>query len=708
MKILHLISSSGFFGAEAVVLNLLSKIKEEGQTGHLVCLKNAGRPDPELFVRAREEEIPASVISCKTKFDLAAIRKLQDYISDNKIEIIHAHGYKSDLYGLIVSRALKIPLVSTLHGWTGENGKVRIYGLIDRCIIKCAHHIVSVSPAISEELERLNINNSRISFIPNGVDVDYYCPPRRRKNLRSHLYLRKKFVIGVVGRLSVEKGHRYLIDALKEVKKNTPDIQVLIIGDGPLKGKLQDRVHALGLSDSVIFTGFQDNMPSLYKDMDIFVLPSLTEGVPMALLEAMSLELPVVATRVGGVPFVLGDAEGILVDAGKSKELADAIVSLVRNPSLRGKYGKNGRVKVVKEFSLDVCYMKYKKVYEKVLRQCDAVKGHGSTGAANGERFMVNGGRRTVDGGRLTVDGGRVAKNLRPQTADRKPQTAGIAPKTNTNILTVDVEEYFQVENFKNIVKTSDWDRYESRVAQSTERVLRLLKEAGAKATFFILGWIAERHADLVRKICQAGHEIASHGYGHELIYNQTPDDFREDIRKAKLILEDIAKQTVLGYRAPSYSITKRSMWALEILLEEGFKYDSSIFPIRHDRGGLPEAQRYPYRIYNHRDYMWEFPLSTRNMGHQNIPFSGGGYFRLLPYRFVKKSIRKINDEGHPAIIYIHPWELDEKQPRINAGTLNTFRHYVNIRQTENKLRQLLNDFKFTSIREYKVVKNLQ
>jgi len=269
------------------------------------------------------------------------------------------------------------------------------------------------------------------------------------------------------------------------------------------------------------------------------------------------------------------------------------------------------------------------------------------------------------------------------------------------NILTIDIEDYFQVENFKKIVKFSDWDKYDTRVVRNTEKILDILDEAGTKGTFFILGWIAERYPELVKRIHQSGHEVASHGYAHQTIYSQSKEEFRMDLKKSKTILEDIIQTPILGYRAPSYSITKKSEWALDLLMEEGFKYDSSIFPIYHDHGGLPGANRYPYKIYNHREYMWEFPISTMRLLNQNIPFSGGGYFRMLPYNFVRSTIKKINKAGYPTIVYIHPWELDPEQPRIKAGYLERFRHYINISKTEEKLRYLLGDFKFKPIKDY-------
>jgi polysaccharide deacetylase family protein (PEP-CTERM system associated) len=384
------------------------------------------------------------------------------------------------------------------------------------------------------------------------------------------------------------------------------------------------------------------------------------------------------------------------------------------------------------------------------------------------------------------------------------------------NILTIDVEDYFQVHAFSNVIKVEDWGNYESRIERNTFRILEILHEcvgpnnstnssnpinssnpsnstnpsnptsnlypqdfnfvpptsnlkprSSPKATFFCLGWIAERYPNLIRTIKKEGHEIASHGYNHRLIYNMTPEKFREDVRKSKEILEDIVGDEVIGYRAPSYSITNKSQWAFEVLMEEGFKYDSSIFPIHHDFYGFPHAPRFPFLIsmdgssdfkfqilnlitrnpklvtrntehgmnstnssnptnpsnpsnllncstaaLQHfstrpsplatRHSLLEFPLSTVRILGTNWPVAGGGYFRLFPYSIIKKGLTRINRiEGMPFIFYLHPWELDDEQLRINSTSmLSKFRHYVNLDKTETRFRRLLMDFDFSSIRE--------
>jgi polysaccharide deacetylase family protein (PEP-CTERM system associated) len=271
------------------------------------------------------------------------------------------------------------------------------------------------------------------------------------------------------------------------------------------------------------------------------------------------------------------------------------------------------------------------------------------------------------------------------------------------NALTVDVEDYFQVSAFERCVRRDEWDNYPLRVEMNTLRVLDMLDEFGVKATFFILGWVAERCPNLVKQINRLGHEIACHGYGHELIYHISPERFRDDVRRAKAILEDISGERVQGYRAPSYSITKESLWALEILIEEGFEFSSSIFPIFHDIYGIPDANRFIHNINTKAGTITEFPISTFELkiGWRNIrlPIAGGGYLRLFPAPLIGRAINRINNsEMQPVVVYFHPWEIDPKQPRIKAVLKSQFRHYLNLERMENKIKYLLGKLDFTSM----------
>jgi polysaccharide deacetylase family protein (PEP-CTERM system associated) len=262
--------------------------------------------------------------------------------------------------------------------------------------------------------------------------------------------------------------------------------------------------------------------------------------------------------------------------------------------------------------------------------------------------------------------------------------------------MTIDVEDYFHVSVFDGVVPRARWDSLESRVCANTDRILALFDEHEIKGTFFVLGWVAEQFPDLVTRIAELGHEVASHGYGHRLVYDQTPRAFRDDVRRAKALLESRAGRPVLGYRAPSYSITPRSLWALDILIEEGYRYDSSIFPIRHDRYGIPLSPRHPYSIQRRQGELIEAPASTTAFPMMNLPIAGGGYFRILPYQWTRYGISRVNrQEGRPVIFYLHPWEIDPGQPRLRAGLLSRFRHYRNLDKTETRMRQLLTDFRF-------------
>jgi polysaccharide deacetylase family protein (PEP-CTERM system associated) len=264
------------------------------------------------------------------------------------------------------------------------------------------------------------------------------------------------------------------------------------------------------------------------------------------------------------------------------------------------------------------------------------------------------------------------------------------------NALTVDVEDYFHVSAFSECIDQKDWDSYPLRVEKNTRRLLDLFDQHGVKATFFVLGWVAERTPGLVREIAGRGHEVACHGYSHQLVYSQKPEVFREETLRSKSLLEEIIQSPVRGYRAASYSITEQSRWALDILAEAGFDYDSSIFPVYHDRYGIPDADAYPHQLETPKGrQLVEFPLSTARIFNYRLPVAGGGYFRLYPYALTKAGLSQINQRQKPFIFYLHPWEIDTAQPKISAGWKSRFRHYNNLDKCEPRLERLMNDFKF-------------
>ena len=267
------------------------------------------------------------------------------------------------------------------------------------------------------------------------------------------------------------------------------------------------------------------------------------------------------------------------------------------------------------------------------------------------------------------------------------------------NALTIDVEDYFQVAALAEAVDRNDWHAMEYRVEANTDRLLELFDKHQIKATFFTLGWVAEKSPALVRRIRDAGHEIASHGYSHQLIYEQTKAVFKEETHRSKSILEEIIGEPIYGYRAASYSITSESRWALDILCEEGFTWDSSIFPVHHDRYGMPGTPFQPYQLQApNGGTLTDFPLSTCPLGKYRLPIPGGGYFRLFPYWFSRWGLGRINRAGQPFIFYLHPWEIDTGQPRLKVKALSRFRHYNNLDKCMNRLESLLGDFNFAPV----------
>ena len=275
-------------------------------------------------------------------------------------------------------------------------------------------------------------------------------------------------------------------------------------------------------------------------------------------------------------------------------------------------------------------------------------------------------------------------------------------PAPVRNALTFDVEEYFHAEVFAGVVRPEEWPALESRVAAVIERLLDILDSAGARATFFVLGWVADRHRGLVKEIDARGHEVACHGYGHRMIHRLRPDELLEDVSRAKDALEDATGRAVLGYRAPTFSVTRDTLWSLDVLCEAGFRYDSSIYPIVHDRYGIPDAPRFPHRRRTPSGgEITEFPMSTVELLGWRVPVAGGGYFRLAPYAVTRAAIRRLNRrEGRPAIVYLHPWEMDPVQPRLPVSPLARLRHSVSIENTEDKLRRMLADFDFAPAAE--------
>lgn len=267
-----------------------------------------------------------------------------------------------------------------------------------------------------------------------------------------------------------------------------------------------------------------------------------------------------------------------------------------------------------------------------------------------------------------------------------------------TNGLSVDIEDWFQVGAFEKSIRRDDWDALPSRVERNSDAVIDLFGRAGAKGTFFTLGWVAERCPELIRRIASAGHEVASHGWDHVRVFTMTPAQFREDLRRTRGVLEDLSGCHVVGYRAPSFSIDARTPWAHEILAEEGYAYSSSVAPVVHDHYGWPEAPRFAFRPVDGADLI-ELPVTTARFGGRTIAAGGGGFFRLFPYGFSRWAIRQVNAEGRPGIFYFHPWEIDPDQPRVKHAPLRSrLRHYARLSAMEAKLARAIGDFSWDRI----------
>ncbi len=267
------------------------------------------------------------------------------------------------------------------------------------------------------------------------------------------------------------------------------------------------------------------------------------------------------------------------------------------------------------------------------------------------------------------------------------------------NAMTVDVEEYFTVQSLAERVPREQWPAHPLRADQETMRILDLFDAHSVKATFFVLGWVGERHPSLVKTIHARGHEVAAHSYWHRLVFEMTPDEFREDTRRTKSLLEDLTGAEVIGYRAPTYSVTRASLWAHEILAEEGFLYSSSVFPITHDRYGIADYPRFAQKLSVGERQIWEWPMTTLRVGNRNLPVAGGGYLRLLPASAISRALARVNkEEAQPVIVYLHPWEIDPEIPRYHQGVLKDLRGYIGLGRMLGKLEHLLETLEFDRV----------
>lgn len=367
MKILHLISSGGLYGAERVAIELCKSLKLYGCQSMIGVIKNSHNPHVEVAEEAKKNSIETVVFPCSSQLDLKLISRIRDYIENDKIDLINCHGYKSNFYGLLASRK-RIPIVTTNHNWLTSHWKLRIYCFLDSLWIRYFDRIIAVSDGIKEEMIKYKVPKDKIRVIDNGIDMARFNEVISPASIKEEFDIRGDVqIIGTVGNLGYEKGQIYLLQAAKEVIQTFKFAKFLFVGDGPLKAYLENETIKLGIRNNVIFTGYRPDIPRLLSIMDIFVLPSVKEGLPMVILEAMAAKKPVIATRVGAIPKVINDENGILVEPKDVNGIQRAIINLLQNSEKSQKYALTGYEKVKTEYSSASMTSKYYELYKEVL-----------------------------------------------------------------------------------------------------------------------------------------------------------------------------------------------------------------------------------------------------------------------------------------------------------------------------------------------------
>lgn len=368
MRILHLISSSGLFGAERVVLELSKALVKQGHHPVIGVLRNSHNPHTEITDEAKEGSIDNAVFPCRGQFDVKLVSSIREFIRRNRVDLVHCHGYKSNFYGILASKNLA-PSVATNHNWIKSNWRLKAYCLVDRRLIRRFSRVVAVSDVIKEEMLRVGVPEEKIRVIYNGVDADRLNATGSSETLKKELGLEGTGrIVGTIGGLIEEKGYGYLLRAAKEIIGVEKGVKFLIVGDGPLNGQLRDMARGLGIEDSVIFTGYRKDVPDLLSVMDIYILPSVREGLPMVLLEAMAAGKPVIASRVGAVPKVVIDNEsGVLITPSDVGGIKKAVLDLIRDEPRAKRLGLMGNIRLKEKFSSDVMAGEYMSVYGELV-----------------------------------------------------------------------------------------------------------------------------------------------------------------------------------------------------------------------------------------------------------------------------------------------------------------------------------------------------
>jgi glycosyltransferase involved in cell wall biosynthesis len=364
LKVLQLISSGGYYGAENMLLNLCASQDAAGCRNSLLLFYNVHVPNVEFYERARRRGISVRMVHCRGRADWRAVRQIKEYIREDAVNVVHTHGYKADLYGYFAAKNEGKPIIATCHNWVGGTAALGIYNRLDRMVLKRFSAVAAVSDGVKERLLESGIPTEKIKLIPNGIDVQAFERAEALPELRSS----ERKVIGVVARLDLQKGFEYLLAAVREFKIFSHDLKIVIVGEGPDRQAIEQMIERYGLRDTVLLAGQQSNMPGVYAAMDIFVLPSLNEGLPMTVLEAMAASKPVIATRVGAIPRVIeDDRTGLLVNPGDTAGLRDAIARLLGDANLCRRMAAQAHEWVARHFTADAMARQYRSMYEEVL-----------------------------------------------------------------------------------------------------------------------------------------------------------------------------------------------------------------------------------------------------------------------------------------------------------------------------------------------------
>jgi len=364
VKVLQLISSGGYYGAENMLLNLCASQEQSGCQNSLLLFYNVHVPNVEFYERARRRGLSVRMVHCKGRADWRAVRQIEEYIQEDAVDLVHTHGYKADLYGYLAAWRCHKPVVATCHNWVGGTAALGIYNHLDRMVLKKFNALAAVSDAVAHRLLAFGVPTEKIKTIANGIDVTAF----ERAQPLPLLKAEDGTVVGIVARLDLQKGFEYLLRAARDLCKTTPDLKIVIVGEGPDREKIEEMIEQYGLQSNVILAGQQSNMPAVYAAMDIFVLPSLNEGLPMTVLEAMAASKPVIASRVGAIPSVIKDGEnGLLVAAKDSEGLRNAIANLLSDPERRRRLGDQAHAWVSQNYTSEAMALKYREMYEEVL-----------------------------------------------------------------------------------------------------------------------------------------------------------------------------------------------------------------------------------------------------------------------------------------------------------------------------------------------------